>query len=236
MGGLPHNFRKLSSHSVIRNGQLLCGGPPEPSPVPAPAPPTPRARTLPPTTPIPTTTPEATPTQTPVPPTRGSPLHPQKCGGTFVGSDGSTYTCQHAIDNGWARNCAVVSGWTNAQCFVDMAVPVKPTPPAPTRVAATAQVSPDPCSASSPWQGERRLVSVEGFSLEGLTIRSDACLEMCKDCATRCWLQTLGCVGFAWERPPSCGRLGKCTYYSRIDNVVPSAGVTAVTTVSTIIS
>merc|ERR1712232_211707 len=221
MGGLPHNFRKLSSHSVIRNGQLLCGGPPEPSPVPAPAPPTPRARTLPPTTPIPTTTPEATPTQTPVPstrenplspqkcggtfvgldgntytcqhaidegwakncaevsgwtnaqcvvdtaapitptptpepthsptpapPTRGSPLHPQKCGGTFVGSDGSTYTCQHAIDNGWARNCAVVSGWTNAQCFVDTAVPVKPTPPAPTRVAATAQVSPDPCSAS----------------------------------------------------------------------------------------
>merc|ERR1711964_326287 len=84
--GLSRNFRKLSSHSVIRNGQLLCGGPPEPTPVPTPAPPTPRVRTLQPTTPIPTTAPE--PTHTPT--TRESPSHSQKCGGTFVGLDGNT--------------------------------------------------------------------------------------------------------------------------------------------------
>eukprot|EP00930_Biecheleria_cincta_P031581 TRINITY_DN2191_c0_g1_i1.p1 TRINITY_DN2191_c0_g1~~TRINITY_DN2191_c0_g1_i1.p1 ORF type:complete len:871 (+),score=126.83 TRINITY_DN2191_c0_g1_i1:116-2614(+) len=38
------------------------------------------------------------------------------CPGTFRGKDGNTYTCQHAIANGWAKDCATVSTWAAATC------------------------------------------------------------------------------------------------------------------------
>eukprot|EP00930_Biecheleria_cincta_P083921 TRINITY_DN7341_c0_g1_i4.p1 TRINITY_DN7341_c0_g1~~TRINITY_DN7341_c0_g1_i4.p1 ORF type:complete len:689 (-),score=110.68 TRINITY_DN7341_c0_g1_i4:236-2227(-) len=38
------------------------------------------------------------------------------CPGTFLGQDGTTYACQFAIDNGWAKNCAEVSTWQDATC------------------------------------------------------------------------------------------------------------------------
>lgn len=38
------------------------------------------------------------------------------CPGTFTGQDGQTYTCQHAIDNGWAPDCATMSSWQEATC------------------------------------------------------------------------------------------------------------------------
>jgi len=92
----------------------------------------------------------------------------------------------------------------------------------------------DPCGTSQPWQGDRALASVQDFMLEGRSIRSDAWLSMCKDCAARCWLQMTGeCVGFTWEAPSNApAGLGRCTYFSEVDRFVSSAGNTIVTTVS----
>merc|ERR1712232_1501161 len=50
------------------------------------------------------------------------------CAGTFRGQDGVTYTCQHAIDNGWASGCAEVATWTDATCST-AAPPASPTAP-----------------------------------------------------------------------------------------------------------
>lgn len=92
----------------------------------------------------------------------------------------------------------------------------------------------DPCGTSQPWQGDRALASVQDFRLEGTSIRTDAWLSMCKDCAARCWLQMTGeCIGFTWEAPSEApAGLGRCTYFSEVDRFVSSAGNTIVTTLA----
>lgn len=107
------------------------------------------------------------------------------------------------------------------------------TSPAPAPFFPSSMVL-DPCGTNQPWQGDRALLSAQDFSLEGTSIRTDAWLSMCNDCANRCWLQMAGeCIGFTWETPSTApAGLCRCTYYSEIDSYVSDLGKTVVTTVS----
>lgn len=107
-----------------------------------------------------------------------------------------------------------------------------PTSRAPSMVSEN-QFSSDPCESVSQ---DTQLVSAQGFSFQGVAIRTDACLTECRDCAARCWRQMSDCVGFAWEKASCQGDEGACTYFSRIDSVVSKPGMKAYTTASTITS
>merc|ERR1711933_276460 len=121
---------------------------------------------------------------------------------------------------GHDANCGVTTEWH----FVgDGDVSPKPTPRSGD---VSLDFEPYPCS----WQQDLR--SASGATFQGVTIRSDGGVQLCKDCAQRCYAQTRNCIGFVME-PYSNNKLdiGKCTYFSRIDRIesVKNDGTLALT-------
>jgi len=88
--------------------------------------------------------------------------------------------------------------------------------PSPTSTVSDALLDfvPLPCA----WQQDLR--SASGATFEGVKIRSDGGVELCKDCAQRCYAQMRDCKGFVLEPySKSNPEVGKCTYFSRIDKI-----------------
>merc|ERR1711972_351032 len=87
-------------------------------------------------------------------------------------------------------------------------------PPATPAPASPAVCSENPCTYRS-WPTGMYKCAVAGF--EGTVIRSDPPMDLCVDCASRCWFQMRNCVGFTTSS--SVGQRGVCTYYSAITGV-----------------
>merc|ERR1712187_339487 len=112
-----------------------------------------------------------------------------------------------------------------------------PTPapsPAPPPTNSDSNFIPHPCGAESEWKSQMMYAS--GLSFEGERIRTDGGVRVCSDCDQRCFLQAQDtCVGFIFEfegsgDPFSSSSYGSCTYFSRIDRTISSAGALPVTT------
>merc|ERR1719336_2264074 len=87
----------------------------------------------------------------------------------------------------------------------------------------------DPCGAAKPWPGDPQLFSSSNLSFAGGVIRVEADVNLCTDCAARCYLEMQSCIGFAFVPLIESDR-GACTYFSSITTVEFSHGVEAVTT------
>eukprot|EP00928_Gymnodinium_smaydae_P064952 TRINITY_DN4816_c0_g2_i1.p1 TRINITY_DN4816_c0_g2~~TRINITY_DN4816_c0_g2_i1.p1 ORF type:complete len:1122 (-),score=90.09 TRINITY_DN4816_c0_g2_i1:315-3596(-) len=113
---------------------------------------------------------------------------------------------------------------TPSPSFVPRPPSSRPTPvPVPTHATEWKQES---CANS----GGKQLFLAEGLTFEGVEIRTDRGVALCRDCAARCWLQMSGtCVGFTFMRGRS-GDTGDCTYFSSIDGTVAKSGAQVITT------
>eukprot|EP00929_Paragymnodinium_shiwhaense_P107893 TRINITY_DN74236_c0_g1_i1.p1 TRINITY_DN74236_c0_g1~~TRINITY_DN74236_c0_g1_i1.p1 ORF type:complete len:880 (-),score=173.58 TRINITY_DN74236_c0_g1_i1:314-2890(-) len=103
-------------------------------------------------------------------------------------------------------------------------------PPATTPAPATTPGPTNTPTLFSTWQscnerfglqGSKALQRAAAHKLTGTEIRTDGGVRICEDCAQRCALQQPStCKGFAFTPTTADGSSGKCTYYSRIDDIV----------------
>eukprot|EP00927_Polykrikos_kofoidii_P025548 TRINITY_DN2292_c0_g1_i5.p1 TRINITY_DN2292_c0_g1~~TRINITY_DN2292_c0_g1_i5.p1 ORF type:complete len:1175 (-),score=137.28 TRINITY_DN2292_c0_g1_i5:107-3631(-) len=76
--------------------------------------------------------------------------------------------------------------------------------------------------------GALQLKEGKRTEFRGVTIREDGGVAKCKDCAGRCWLQGIQCVGFVFKAYEGSDT-GTCTYYSSIVDSIPSNDAVSVT-------
>merc|ERR1712232_889717 len=131
----------------------------------------------------------------------------------------------------WCRGLEDQCSWQSCSgCHVCTDSPTHSRPtssPAPSLAPSPSAFTADPCGQSRPWN-DISIQSALGMTFRGVTIRTDGGVDLCKDCAVRCWLQMRGlCAGLAWEEGQR-----RCTYFSRIDGVVIGSATVAVTTTS----
>merc|ERR1712048_743649 len=146
-----------------------------------------------------------------------------KCGGPFSEWERDTWGEQNADSGANEASCMARQSGHDAYCgvstewlYVAGGAQNGDASPSPTSIVSDALLDfvPLPCA----WQQDLR--SASGATFEGAKIRSDGGVELCKDCAQRCYAQMRDCVGFVME-PYSNDRplLGKCTYFLRIDKI-----------------
>jgi len=204
--GLPRNLQILASHPLIRDGRLRCGsagssrGPAAPTSTPTMAAPSMAP------TPLPTSAPTPAASSMPTPAPIATPAP--------------------------ALTMSPTASATPAPAPTPIPAPTAAPTASPTAgqtLALDAFVA-DPCGAGWPERKGRSgipLLSANGVTFQGATIRTDGGVRLCEDCAARCWLQMaqVPCVGFVRTKS------WQCTYFSRIDSVVEEGGdPTAVTT------
>merc|ERR1712176_334758 len=72
-----------------------------------------------------------------------------------------------------------------------------------------------------------------GATFQGAIILIDDDVDLCRDCAQRCFFEMIDCVGFVLEpKYDNNPQFGQCTYFSRIDSIksTNNLGIVAFTT------
>lgn len=159
-----------------------------------------------------------------------------RCGGPFLEWEQDTWGEENAHSSASETSCIGRKSGHDSYCGVSTewlfvgggaSSTDASAKPSPTSDDVLLDFEPWPCT----WQQDLRSLSAATF--EGVTIRSDGGVQLCKDCAQRCYAQMHDCVGFVME-PHSSNepQIGKCTYFSRIDKIksVENKGTLALTT------
>jgi len=190
--------------------------------------------------------PDPNPTPVPTAPTLApgcylkQPTASSKCGGPYLEWERDTWgeanaqsatseAACHSRKAGHDAYCECSTEWLYvfADTTTSMAASATTTTATTTTASATSTTATTSVGDASsldfePWScvWQHDLRSAAGAALEGATIRTDHGVALCRDCAQRCYAQMTDCVGLVWEPSlDSSPQVGKCTYFSRIDDV-----------------